>query len=83
MSNISIIKIIMFTIGFRIIMKFCLHPNISRKIFLAQLFNNLKENLQFEGNFIKDNNTNTKIIEKDTNAGTKINAIKTITAVFI
>lgn len=65
------------------IMKFCLHPKISRRIFLAQLFSNLKENLYFEGNFIKDNNTNANIIEKDINAGIKIITIKIINAVFI
>ena len=52
-------------------------------MFLAQLLSNLKENLQLEGNFVKDNNTNAKIIEKDINAGIKIDAIKTIIAVFI
>ena len=64
-------------------MKFCRHPKISRRMFLAQSFSNLKENLYIEGNFFKDNNTNAKIIEKDINAGTKITAIKTIIAVFI
>lgn len=83
MSNISRIKIPMFTIGLRIAMKFCLLSKISRRMFLAQLFNNLKENLYIEGNFFKDNNTNAKIIEKDINAGTKITAIKTTITVFI
>ena len=64
-------------------MKFCLLPKISRRIFFAQLFSNLKENLYIEGNFVKDNNTNAKIIEKDINAGIKMTAIKTTTAVFI
>lgn len=52
-------------------------------MFLAQLFSNSKENLYIEGNFVKDNNTNAKIIEKDINAGIKMTAIKTTTAVFI